>query len=405
MKKMIVLFVFMALFSFTAMAQEPETKDLAGKSNDGLLLMQSEDGKFKLELDGRINLVAALYSGSDTPLSNGMEVRRARLGLKPTWGPWSAQFDIDFAGNEVDVKDMWVAYNGFKNTQITFGNHKSQWSFEEVTSSRYLTFIERGLPNAFAPDRRLGLSVAKWGARWRLFAGLFGEEAGNVDETGENEALNYNFRANVLPFLKDNGFLHLGFCFGHSVPNASDGGSVRFRSRPETHVADNRFLNTGKIKKVDNWNQYSLELAAAAGPVLLQGEYSWVDVNRLEDKPKAKFSGYYLFASWMITGEKRPYNIEEGEPAGRIYAKNKSLGAFELAARFSNLDLNDEDSSGIMGGEGNNFTIGLNWYAYPNLKFMANYVLVNHDEYATGDGDFVGNDDYQVLQVGFYYSF
>lgn len=405
MKKVILLCAVLALFTLNTVAQEPVTKDLEGKSNDGLLLFQSEDGQFKLELDGRINLVAALYSGNETPLSNGMEVRRGRLGFKPTWGPWSAQFDINFDGVAAEIKDMWVAYNGFKNTAITLGNHKGQWSVEEVTSSRYLTFIERGLPNAFAPDRRLGISIAKWGKQWRLFAGLFGEVAENVDEISENEALNYNFRVSGLPFLKDAGFLHLGFAYGHSQPEANDEGSVRFRARPETHVADNRFLTTGKIKKVVSWDQYGAELAASFGPVLLQGEYTWVDVNRLDGLSKASFSGYYAFASWMITGEKRPYNSEEGEPAGRIYARNKSLGAFELAARISNLNLNDPDNSGIMGGEGNNVTLALNYYAYPNLKFMLNYVMINHDEFATGGGDYEGNDDYQVFQFGFYYSF
>ena len=213
---------------------------------------------------------------------------------------------------------MWVGYSGFKNMQITLGNHKGQFSVEEVTSSRYITFIERGLPNAFAPDRRLGLSIAKWGRKWRAFAGIFGEEAGNVDETGENEALNYNLRLNYLPVLTDNAFIHLGGSYGHSKPFANDEGRTRFRARPETHVADNRFLHTGWID-TDGWNLYGLELAAAAGPVLLQGEYTATSVNQFEGLPKANFSGYYAFASWMITGEKRPYNVEEGEPAGYIY--------------------------------------------------------------------------------------
>lgn len=404
MKKIVLLSVLALMLAAPALAQEAESRDLTGRSDDGLLLFQSADGKFKFQLDGRINLVAALYSGSETPLANGMEVRRARLGLKPSWGDWSAQFDIDFNGVEAEIKDMWLGYGGFKNMMITLGNHKGQYSVEEVTSSRYITFIERGLPNAFAPDRRLGLSVAKWGKNWRAFAGVFGEEAANTDETGENEALNYNLRLNYLPILKGNAFIHVGGSFGHSRPNASDGGTVRFRARPETHVADNRFLNTGKIKDVQSWDQYGLELAASFGPVLLQGEYLSTTVNRLAGKSDATFSGYYAFASWMITGEKRPYSVEEGEPAGRIYAKKKGLGAFELAARISNLNLNDNEA-GIMGGEGNNITLAANWYPYPNLKFAANYVMINHDEYATGGGDYAGNDDYNVFQFGFYYSF
>ena len=399
MKKIVLLGVLALMLAAPVLAEEVESRDLTGRSDDGLLLFQSADGKFKFQLDGRINLVAALYSGSETPLANGMEVRRARLGLKPSWGDWSAQFDIDFNGVEAEIKDMWIGYGGFKDMMITLGNHKGQFSVEEVTSSRFITFIERGLPNAFAPDRRLGLSVAKWGKNWRAFAGVFGEEAANTDETGENEALNYNLRLNFLPVLKDNSFIHVGGSFGHSQPNASDGGTVRFRARPETHVADNRLLTTGKIKAVQSWDQHGLELAASFGPVLLQGEYISTTAKRLAAKTDATFSGCYAFASWMVTGEKRPYSVEEGEPAGRIYAKKKGLGAFELAARISNLNLNDSEA-GIMDGEGNNITLAANWYAYPNLKFAANYIMVNNDEYATGVGDYAGNDDHNLFQFG-----
>lgn len=404
MKKFVFLSLFVMALVFSAAAQEAETTTISGQSDDGLLLFKSDDGKFQFMLDGRINLAAAVYSGHDNPISNGTEVRRARLGFKPKWGNWEAQFDIDFSGNEVDVKDMWVGYNGFKNTMITLGNHKSQFSVEEVTSSRYLTFLERGLPNAFAPDRRLGLSIAHWGKNWRVFAGLFGEEAGSLDEeTGENEALNYNLRLNYLPVLTDNAFIHFGGSYGHSTPFANDEGRVRFRARPETHVADNRFLHTGWID-AESWDLYGLELAASAGPVLLQGEYMATSVKQPEALPRANFSGYYAFASWMITGEKRPYNVSEGEPAGLIHPRNKKLGAFELAVRVSNLCLNDMDAD-VMGGEANNITIGLNWRPYANFRFIVNYTFVNLDDFATGNGDYTGNDDYRVLQGGFYFSF
>ena len=402
MKKIFILSLLVLGGALALAAQEAETPAVSGHSEDGLLVFQSEDGKFQFRLDGRINLAGALYSGNDNPLGNGMEVRRARLGLKPVWGDWVAQFDIDFSGNEVDVKDMWIGYNGFKNTMITFGNHKSQYSVEEVTSSRYITFLERALPNALVPDRRLGLSVAKWGKNWRVFGGLFGEEAGNVDETGENEALNYNFRMNYVPILSANGFVHIGGSYGHSTPFANDEGRVRFRARPETHVADNRFLHTGWMD-AESWDSFGLELAAAAGPVLVQGEYLGTSVKQIE-APRANFSGYYAFASWMITGEKRPYSVEEGEPAGPIQPKNKKLGAFELAVRISNLNLNDMGAD-VMGGKADNVTLALNWRPYANLRFMVNYTFVNLDPYATGNDDYSGNDDFRVLQGGFYFSF
>jgi phosphate-selective porin OprO/OprP len=400
MKKIIILCALVMVFAFSAFAEDAEATPISGTTSEGLMLFQSADGNFKFELDGRLQLGAALYMGSDNPMGNGTEVRRARLALKPTWGDWSGQFDVDFSGNAVEIKDFWVGYSGFRNFLITIGNHKGQWSMEEVTSSRYITFMERGYVNAFAPDRRIGLSVASWHKNWRAFAGLFGQMSTDEDESGENEALNYNFRLTAAPILTDNSFIHIGGVFGHSQPTAGSEGTVKFNSRPESHITMNKYLATGKIKNVDSWDQYGLEFAAAKGPFLLQGEYAWVDVNRNSDKPTAKFNAFYAFASWLVTGEKRPYNSEEGEAAGRIIPKNKKSGAFELAARVSSLNLNDADSSGIMGGKGQNVTLAANWYPYANLKFSVNVIMVNNDENATGNGDFTGNDDFNVLQFG-----
>jgi len=389
----------LGLFVFSAAAQETDEAEkvtgITGTSSEGLTVFES--GKFKLELDMRMQMVGALYSGSENSLGSGTEVRRARMAFKPTWGDWTAQFDVNLAGNAVEIKDFWVAYTGFKNFMIKAGNHKTQWSLEEVTSSRYITFIERASLNCFTPDRRMGLSVANWHKNWRIFAGVFGQGAEDEDSTGEPEAIGYNFRLTAAPMLKDNTFIHIGGSWAHETPSAGSEDKIKFSSRPESHITQNKFVNTGKISKVDSWNCYGLELAAVGGPVMFQSEYAGVTVNRYEDKPKANFKGYYGFIGWMITGEKRTYNSEEGEVAGRMIPRNKKLGAIELAARYSVLDLNDPDSSEIMGGKEQNITFGASWWPYANLKFSVNYTLVNNDEYATGDGDYLGNDDFNVL--------
>ena len=42
-----------------------------------------------------------------------------------------------------------------------------------------------------------------------------------------------------------------------------------------------------------------------------------------------------------------------------------------MAVRHSVLDLNDR---GIQGGRGKDFTAGLNWYLFPTMRVMLNYV-------------------------------
>ena len=65
-------------------------------------------------------------------------------------------------------------------------------------------------------------------------------------------------------------------------------------------------------------------------------------------------------------------------------------GAWQIAARFSSLDLSDEDRDG---GEAESLTLGLNWFATPNIRFSANYINV-----LDVDGGPTAGDEPEVFQ-------
>jgi len=58
------------------------------------------------------------------------------------------------------------------------------------------------------------------------------------------------------------------------------------------------------------------------------------------------------------------------------------LGAWEIAARYSELDLND---GSITGGKLSNITAGLNWYLNPNTRLMWNYIHADKDDVGEAD--------------------
>ena len=110
------------------------------------------------------------------------------------------------------------------------------------------------------------------------------------------------------------------------------------------------------------------------------------------------FDGSYIYASYFLTGESRAYSAKKGK-FGRVKPKSKKHGAWELALRYSTLDLDD---GSIQGGEEDNITIGVNWYATKYVRFMANYVMTDSDPTSYRHNDGSGNrvdDELNVFQL------
>ena len=135
--------------------------------------------------------------------------------------------------------------------------------------------------------------------------------------------------------------------------------------------------------------------AGVYGPASLQGEYIHADVDR-ETGGDLAFNGYYIYGSYFLTSDLRNYKADKGvfdiiQPAQTFRLHGDGWGAWELATRYSVLDLNDAD---INGGEERNFSLGLNWYPNSFVRLMANYIHV-----LDIDGGVHDNEDLDLFQV------
>jgi phosphate-selective porin OprO/OprP len=102
-----------------------------------------------------------------------------------------------------------------------------------------------------------------------------------------------------------------------------------------------------------------------------------------------------VYGSWFVTGEHRRYNVKKGT-FKQLRPKTK-YRARELAARYSEVDLEDEN---ISGGEEDNITLGLNWYLNRNIRFMANYIRVDADPDRSGNSE--SPDIFQLRAQGIF---
>ncbi|MDA0790948.1 MAG: porin [Proteobacteria bacterium] len=386
-----LLLIILGLVSLVAQASGPSADLTSLEDDNGLLLHSSSDAS--LWLDARLGITAGGFSGSANHLEAGIELRRARLGVKTIFASdWAAELDLDVMDREVELKDAWVAWSGWPNTILTLGNQKVPTGLEQLETSRWITFIERALPDQLISDRRLGATARRWSQRWQTAVGVFGEEPGDGAEDGDKEGWGAVARITTNQPVGTNGLLHLGVSGSRFTP---DGGRdrVRFRQRPEIQLTE-RLLHTGWIRQAEATRLLGIEGAVRFGSISVQAEYLRSRVDRTPGLSNVDFSGWYGYVSWMFNGGRRSYFADSGEfgyphlPTGK--------GGLELAARYSTLDLNDP-GAGVFGGAGTNVTIGINWYPNRQVKFSANLIGVSNDAFADSNGDLLGNDDFVAL--------
>ena len=251
-------------------------------------------------------------------------------------------------------------------------------------------------------DGRAGAALMANGERWSLYTAVTGNL---VNLSTFDEQLGFVGRGTFLPYKTKQSLLHIGANANVIVTPAATGPSlaglgaatpVRLRERPELRVDGTRLVDTGAID-ADQLTAFGLELALQHKAATLQAEHFWIDVDR-RASPLAdpSFSGWYLQGAWTITGESRRYNTANGGFDSPRVTKPFKLGgdpgAWELAARYSVLDLNYRAGglgtvpipAAIRGGEQKILSLGVNWYPNNTVRFLADYQHVEVDRMSLG---------------------
>jgi phosphate-selective porin OprO/OprP len=235
--------------------------------------------------------------------------------------------------------------------------------------------MERTSPNVLTPSRNPGVGFEAWGDHWTLGGGAFGEGLDDEHEDGVDESFGFVGRATVAPWAEEGRVLHLGAASEYRM--YSGDAEVSFDERWDVHLADDPLVDTGTILGINDIVRMNAEAAGVLGPFTAQAEWIGADVHREGGAPDALLQGWYAYGAYTLTGESRQYKSKRGrfegiEPEHPV-GKNGGWGAWQVGLRYGVLDLQDED---ITGGQQDVLTVGLNWYAMHNIRFMANWVKV-----------------------------
>ncbi len=368
-----------------------------------------KSGDLTLNIGGRALIDTIFHETSNVTqgsrvdgINNGIEFRQVWLRFAPSFGKYlSGKIQLAFETGNIIFQDVYFDVHKLRDCfgcgvpNLRVGHFFEPFSLNKLTPGTRLTFLERALPVALAPFRNTGVMLHDdfRGGRFGYAAGVFGN-SNRVGLTNFNrDGHAATARVWATPWTDCHCLckrLHLGFSYSHRW----DLNGVRYGARPEDHLArvliDTDFstdaMGQPLLADANRVNEFAAEIALVFGRFSVQAEYIRSAVSSAAGGGPV-FDGWYAFASYWITGECRKY--AKGNFAGRITPCREFLekdccgsGGWEVAVRYSTLDLND---SNIQGGKMSDITLGVNWHLHPNARVMFNYVRSRiDDDVATG---------------------
>jgi phosphate-selective porin OprO/OprP len=366
-------------------------------------------------------------------LDSGENVRRARIGVVGKFlSDWNFALIYDFGGSSdgfggaapgslpgggvSGIENAYLSYTGLKpfggKMAIEGGIMDLPYTLDEATSSNDSLFMERASAGIVATNIAAGDFRSAVGTRWYndvFWAGGYvtGPATGGIHSAsslapnGTSEQYGAVARAAGQLVSGKDYSLHFGADAQWLIQpprNLVTGAqTVTLSDRPELRIDPTALVSTGAIANASGAQIYSVETAATYGPLILQGEYFWFNVDRSANTglppigaPSLKFQGGYAQAGLVLTGETHTYNPASASYSGIKPAHPFSLdgggwGAWEIAGRVSTIDLNNQlgTATGISGGRQTVYTAALNWYVNGNVRFMLNYLHGNISRQAT----------------------
>ena len=414
---------------FAAAQEEARTakaSESAVSFKNGRPTFTSNDGRFSLAIRALGQFDAAYYMQSSkalalangADLSSGTTFRRAQLGIQgKLFGDWSYNFNTEFGGSGGTesggrVQALYVEYDGLAPFAFRVGAYPPAAGLEDNTASADTLFLERAGPsdivrNAVGGDGRDAASLLYVTDTFYGSLSFTGAKVGDSAVFDEQQAVLARAAASLWSD-KDSRLVLSGTAADMFRGNdaAAGPGSPRMLTlsvAPELTVDSNgtKLVSTGGVD-TDSAKFWGAEAGGNWRGVYAQAGYFGYQVNQRVEapalaKPDLNFNGWYAQASWVITGESRGYSTANA--AFTSPRPDSKWGAWEVAGRYSDVDLNDKTGTfglatpygGIRGGEQKIWTAGVNWYPNSVLRFALDYQWIDVSR-LSGSGADIGQN-------------
>jgi phosphate-selective porin OprO/OprP len=409
-----------------AKAAVPNTPVVRASPQQGFRI-QSADGANVVRLRGVLQFDGRYFPDDVTPeTSDTWILRRVRPILEGTLnGIYDFRFTPDFAGGRAIVQDAYIAARLKPWAVVTAGKFKVPVGLERLQSATDLRFIERGFPTSLVPNRDLGLQFGGdvAGGLVNYSVGYFngvsdgGSSDGNAPTPDAENDTKGDWAARVFlqPFINSDSFALRGLGFGIAgtfvdstgsatttlLPSYRTPGQQTFFSYRGTTAASGATPAVNGTFADGERIRWTPQAYYSVGSFSVLGEYVNVSQDVTRATPTAGLrsatldnTAWQVQLAWFATGEDEAFR---GYTPGSVFSlENHTWGAWELVARYHELDIDDD---AFVGGP-NSFAnpdsaaskasawgVGVNWYLSQNYKWSVNYDVTSFDGGAAGGAD------------------
>lgn len=336
----------------------------------GTSFAQEKPEKFSVTPIGRFYLDGTAFFNSDPKLGSGATFSDIRLGIKGKYQKFQGKAELGFSKNKISLKDIFVEYDFHPNSYVRAGHFGEPFGIDYMESSANIKFISAGaVTEAFAPGRKLGIEYIGWKGWFWYAGGVFGD-------THFQEKINYTQtdgyavtgRIAFNPIKEQGGIVHIGVASTFRRPDPAKEGNIRdvtFGATLGSPINSQKFVEA-KVTDARNTFKVTGEFIGAIHKFSLQSEFFYIQTNRYKNLPKYQALGTYGQIGFLAIGDGYSYANEWAR------LKLPKPGSLEFVARYSYLDLNDQEAN-ILGGKQKQLSLACNYYWKKFITLRLNY--------------------------------
>jgi phosphate-selective porin OprO/OprP len=325
-------------------------------------------------------------------MNDGCAIPDMRVGVKATYGPWTAKVDIGYAYGSVGMKDVFIERTLNKQNIIRAGYFIHQFGLQSSTSSSFKISMEEPASNeAFNNSRLLGVMFEHSDDKFLGTLSFFNENDAMKMKSEKlgNQGVGMMTRLVYRPFTAPGKIFHVGISGAFETPRYNKDAALSHHAfalgaNYPTRVASVSAIGA-TIDQARKLYKFTPELTAAYGRMGIETQYFNLNVDRKDGAPNYKASGAYCSLRGLVKGNDYKYNYWDGG------IDTPDPGSMELVMAYNYTDMSDS-KAGIHGGRLNDWSATFNYYLN---KYMIWRVRASHTKVT----DRTGYEDNKVSML------